>query len=178
MYRIGGVELKRVERLFGDGRMFRYREKGECDRFEAAWGKRLGVKYVRMTTSGTSALYAALVGMKVGPGDEVIVPACTYMATALAVLAAGAIPIVADVDTSITLSAKDLERRITPATRAVIPVHMWGLPCDYARGAETQAPGSGGRVPGGRWGIRGEAPGIDRPRGGLQLQLLQEYVER
>ncbi|MDP6776385.1 MAG: DegT/DnrJ/EryC1/StrS family aminotransferase [Candidatus Latescibacteria bacterium] len=130
MYRIGGVELKRIERLFDGGKMFRYREKGECDRFEAAWGKHLGVKYVRMTTSGTSALYAALVGMKIGPGDAVIVPACTYMATALAVLAAGAIPIVADVDESITLCAKDLERRITPATRAVIPVHMWGLSCN------------------------------------------------
>ncbi|HCR17737.1 MAG TPA: DegT/DnrJ/EryC1/StrS aminotransferase, partial [Candidatus Latescibacteria bacterium] len=52
-----------------------------------------------------AAIYCALVGLSVGPGDEVLVPSCTYMATALAVLAAGAIPIVADVDESITLSA-------------------------------------------------------------------------
>ncbi len=130
MYRIGNAELKRIERLFESKQVFRYREGGECARFEADWGKRLGVKYVQMTTSGTTALYCALVGLKVGPGDEVIAPACTYMATALAVLAAGAIPIVADVDESITLSAEDVERRITPATKAVIPVHMWGLPCN------------------------------------------------
>ena len=52
------------------------------------------------------------------------------MATALAVVGAGAIPVIADVDESLTLSAKDLERRITPHTRAVVPVHMVGLPCD------------------------------------------------
>lgn len=130
MYRIGGPELKRVESLFKDGGIFRYGHAGECDRFERDWAARVGVKYARMVTSGTSALYCALVGLKVGPGDEVIVPACTYMATALAVLAAGAIPVVADVDESITLSAEDVERRISPATKAVIPVHMWGLPCN------------------------------------------------
>lgn len=130
MYRIGDVELKRIERLFEGGKIFRYGMGGECDTFEKDWGKHLGTKYVRMTTSGTSALYAALVGLNVGPGDQVIVPSCTYMATALAVLAAGAIPIVADVDESITLSAEDVERRITRWTKAVIPVHMWGLPCN------------------------------------------------
>ena len=82
-----------------------------------------------MTNSGTSALYTGLVGLGIGPGDQVIVPAYTYMATALAVLAAGAIPVVADVDESLTLSPADVERRITRHTRAVIPVHMAGLPC-------------------------------------------------
>ena len=130
MYRIGNAELKRIERLFKSKEIFRYGRAGECAKFEAAWGKRVGVKYVRMTTTGTAALYSALVGLKVGPGDEVIVPACTYMATALAVLATGAIPIVADVDESVTLSAEDLERRISPWTKAVIPVHMWGLSCN------------------------------------------------
>ncbi len=130
MYRIGDLELRRVERLFKDGGLFRYGRTGECERFEARWAKHLGVKYAMMTTSGTSALYCALVGLKVGPGDEVIVPACTYMATALAVLAAGAIPVVADVDESITLCADDVERRLSPHTKAIIPVHMWGLPCN------------------------------------------------
>lgn len=130
MYRIGDIELKRIESLFKSGEIFRYGKAGECQKFEEDWGKRLGVKYVRMTTSGTAAMYAALVGLKLGPGDEVIVPACTYMATALAVLATGAIPIVADVDESITMSAADVEQRLSKATKAVIPVHMWGLPCD------------------------------------------------
>ena len=130
MYRIGQPEAKRVERLLDDGGIFRYGQAGECDQFEADWGKRLGGAHVRMTTSGTASLYCALVGMKVGPGDSVIVPACTYMATALAVLAAGAIPVVADVDESMTLSPEDFERKIASHTAAVIPVHMWGLPCN------------------------------------------------
>lgn len=62
-----------------------------------------------------------------------IVPAYTYMATALAVLSAGAIPVVADVDESLTLSPRDLERRITEHTRAVVPVHMVGLPCNMKK---------------------------------------------
>lgn len=69
-------------------------------------------------------------GLGIGPGDEVIVPAFTFMATALAALAVGAIPIVAEIDESLTLDPQDLERRITPRTKAVIPVHMCGLPCD------------------------------------------------
>jgi dTDP-4-amino-4,6-dideoxygalactose transaminase len=130
MYRIGKRELRRIEGLFRSKKIFRYGQAGECDLFEATWGRRLGVEHVRMTTSGTSALYSALIGMGVGPGDEVIVPACTYMATALAVLSTGAIPSVADVDESITLSVQDVERRLTPYTKAIIPVHMWGLACD------------------------------------------------
>ena len=130
MYRIGETESKRVEKLLMSGEIFRYGKAGECDQFEVDWGKRLDVGHVRMTTSGTAALYCALIGLKVGPGDSVIVPSCTYMATALAVVAAGAIPIVADVDESITLSAEDVEGRIQPHTKAIIPVHMWGLPCD------------------------------------------------
>jgi len=130
MYRIGKRELRRIEGLFRSKQIFRYGQATECETFETAWGRRLGVEHVRMTTSGTSALYAALVGMGVGPGDEVIVPACTYMATALAVLSTGAIPTVADVDESITLSTQDVERRLTPFTKAIIPVHMWGLACD------------------------------------------------
>ena len=130
MYRIGKLELDRIEKLFASGEIFRYGRAGECETFEASWGRRLGVEHVRMTTSGTASLYAALVGLGCGPGDEVILPACTYMATALAVLATGALPVVADVDESITLSAKDVERRISPYTKVVIPVHMWGLACD------------------------------------------------
>lgn len=130
MYRIGKLELDRIERLFSSKQIFRYGRAGECETFEEAWGKRLGVDHVRMTTSGTASLYAALVGLGCGPGDEVIVPSCTYMATALAVLATGALPVVADVDESVTLSVKDVERRMSPYTKVIVPVHMWGLACD------------------------------------------------
>ena len=124
MYRIGQAETKQLQRLFESGAIFRYGSNGECDRFERNWARYVGVEHCRMTRSGTSALYAALVGLGVGPGDQVIVPAYTYMATALAVLGAGAIPVIADVDTSLTLCPKDLKRRITKHTKAIIPVHM------------------------------------------------------
>jgi dTDP-4-amino-4,6-dideoxygalactose transaminase len=130
MYRMGDAEVERVRSLVNSGKMFRYGMGGECDSFERDWGRYLGVDKVRMTNSGTTALYAALVGMGIGPGDQVIVPAYTYMATALAVLAAGAIPVIADVDQSLTLSAADCQRRITPYTKAILPVHMVGLPCN------------------------------------------------
>ena len=86
MYRIGQAEIKQLQRLFDSGAIFRYGSGGECDRFERNWARYVGVEHCRMTRSGTSALYAALVGLDVGPGDQVIVPAYTYMATALAVL--------------------------------------------------------------------------------------------
>ena len=133
MYRMGEPEVKRIRQLINSGKMFRYGLGGECDRFEAGWAKYLGSNHMRMCNSGTTALYAALVGLGVGPGDQVIVPAYTYMATALAVVAAGAIPVVADVDDSLTLSAADVERRITPYTRAIIPVHMVGLPSNMEK---------------------------------------------
>ncbi|MDE0989676.1 MAG: aminotransferase class I/II-fold pyridoxal phosphate-dependent enzyme [Pseudomonadales bacterium] len=132
MYRIGDAEIRRIQRLIESGRMFRYGSGGECAKFEADFSAHVGVKYTRMASSGTAALHTALVGLGIGPGDQVIVPAYTYVAVALAVLAAGAIPVIADVDESLTLSAKDLERRLTKHTRAVIPVHMVGLPCDMA----------------------------------------------
>jgi dTDP-4-amino-4,6-dideoxygalactose transaminase len=130
MYRMGKAEVRRVRKVIQSGRMFRYFEGGECARFERDWSAHVGVKHTRLTTSGTTALYAALVGLGIGPGCQVIVPSYTYMATALAVLAAGAIPVVADVDESLTLSPEDFERRITRYTKAVIPVHMVGLPSD------------------------------------------------
>ena len=133
MYRIGEPEIKRLRLLFESGKIFRYGMGGECDRFERSWAKHVGSEHCRMTRSGTAALYTALVGLGVGPGDQVIVPAYTYMATALAVLSAGAIPVVADVDESLTLSPKDLKRKITKHTRAVIPVHMVGLPCNMKK---------------------------------------------
>ncbi|MDB4698967.1 DegT/DnrJ/EryC1/StrS family aminotransferase, partial [Candidatus Latescibacteria bacterium] len=121
MYRIGEAEVKRIQKLFDSGKIFRYGSGEECEMFEKNWGRYVGADYCRMARSGTSALYTALVGLGVGPGDQVIVPAYTYMATALAVLAAGAIPVIADIDKSLTLCPRDLEQKITKHTRAIIP---------------------------------------------------------
>jgi dTDP-4-amino-4,6-dideoxygalactose transaminase len=71
-----------------------------------------------------------MIGLGIGPGDEVLVPAHTYMASATSVLAAGAIPVIVDVNESITIDPAAIEAAIGPRTRAVIAVHMWGTTCD------------------------------------------------
>ena len=110
MYRMDQKEVDRISRIVSmweslqSKRMiFRYGKGGECRRFEERYAKKLGVKYCTMTASGTYSIAAALIGLEIGPGDEVLVPACTYMATALGVLAAGAIPVIVDIDESITM---------------------------------------------------------------------------
>ncbi len=130
MYRVGQKEIDAVAQVIHSGKLFRYTEGGACETFEKRYGQYLDVRYVRQASSGTAALTAALVGLEIGPGDEVLVPACTYMATAIAVLAAGAIPVLVDVDASITMDPVAMDAAVGPRTRAVIPVHMWGLPCD------------------------------------------------
>lgn len=95
---------------------------------EKAFAKHKGTKHAIAVTSGTAALICALNGIGVGPGDEVIVPAYTWIATAAAVLTTGAVPIVAEVDDTLLLDPNDLEAKITPHTKAVIPVHMRGTP--------------------------------------------------
>ena len=130
MYRIGQKEVDAVAEAVLSGRMFRYQDASQCDRFEGRYSRYLGVEHCMMSSSGTTALTAALVGVGIGPGDEVLVPSCTYIATAIAVVAAGAIPVVVDIDESITISPEAVARAIGPRTRGVMPVHMWGLPSD------------------------------------------------
>ena len=132
MYRIGQEEIDRVAGVIKSKKMFRYmgEDEGECNLFEKRYAGKLDVKHCVMTASGTNSLTAALIGAGIGPGDEVIVPACTYMATPISVLAVGAIPVIIDVDESIGMSPEALKELIGPRTRAAIPVHMWGLACD------------------------------------------------
>ena len=130
MLKVGQPEIDAVSALIRSGKLFRYHTQSQCARFEKRYAKFLGVKHAHMTSSGTTALTAALAGLAIGPGDEVIVPAHTYMATAVSVLAVGAIPVIVDVDESLTISPAAIDDAVGPRTRAVIPVHMWGLPCD------------------------------------------------
>lgn len=81
---------------------------------------------------GTGALICALVGLGIGTGDEVIVPAYTYIATAAACLSVGAIPIICEVDESLTMDPEDLAKKVSEHTRAIIPVHMRGTVADMA----------------------------------------------
>jgi dTDP-4-amino-4,6-dideoxygalactose transaminase len=130
MYVVGEEEIEALARVIRSGALFRYGVGGECDRFEQRYAEWLGTRHVALTVSGTFALTASLIALGIGPGDEVLVPAHTYMATATAVLAAGAIPVIVDVDESITIDPDAVEDAIGPRTKAVIPVHMWGAACN------------------------------------------------
>ena len=96
---------------------------------EQAFSTHMGSTHALAVTSGTAALMTALAGLGIGPGMEVIVPAFTWIATASAVVASGAVPVIAEVDESLTLDPEDVQAKITPYTRAIIPVHMRGAPC-------------------------------------------------
>lgn len=98
--------------------------------FETAFKEVFGCRHALGVNSGTSALIAAMVACGVGPGTEVIVPAYTFFATTSAVVVAKGIPVIAEVDDTLTLDPADVERKITPQTVAIAPVHMAGMSCD------------------------------------------------
>ncbi|HKQ35270.1 MAG TPA: DegT/DnrJ/EryC1/StrS family aminotransferase [Nitrospiraceae bacterium] len=99
--------------------------------FEKAFAVRHSVKHAIAVTSATTGLHLALAALDIGPGDEVIVPAFTWVATANVVVYCGATPVFADVDrVTFNIDPQDLARRVTPRTKAVIPVHLFGLCAD------------------------------------------------
>lgn len=104
----------------------------KVDKFEREAAKLLGAKHVYAVSSGTGALHSAYVAAGVGPGDEVIVPGYTFMATASAVVQAHGIPVFCEIDDSMTIDPADVERKITKRTKAVTPVHMAGMVCNMA----------------------------------------------
>lgn len=98
---------------------------------EDSWAAYVGVAHCIALNSGTAALHAAVAAVGVGPGDEVIVPALSFLASASCVLHHQAIPVFADIDpVTFTLDPAELERVVTPRTKAIIVVHLHGLPAD------------------------------------------------
>ena len=88
-----------------------------------------GVKHaLALSGGGSSGLWLSLVGLGIGPGDEVIVPGFTFVATMSAVVYARAVPVLAEIDDTFNLDPADVEAKITPRTRAIIAVHMLGQP--------------------------------------------------
>ncbi len=129
MYRIGQEEKDAVARVIDSGKLFKINDGNqEVLNFEKEMQEKFGVNKALYMTSGKAALISALIGMGIGPGDEVIVPAYTYIATAIAVVAAGAIPVIAEIDETLTLDVADVEKKISPRTKAIIPVHIQGFP--------------------------------------------------
>jgi dTDP-4-amino-4,6-dideoxygalactose transaminase len=103
------------------------------ERFEQEFSEFCGASHAVGVNSGTTALQMALLAYGIGPGDEVIVPAMTFIATAAAVEATGATPVLADIEHGRwTLSPEDVEKKITPRTKAIIPVHLYGRMADVS----------------------------------------------
>ena len=136
---LGGEELGREEkrRVLGvleRKRIFRYLpaglESSEVSKLESEYKQFLGMDYALAVNSGTSALICALIAAGVGPGDEVIVPAYTWIATAAAVAILNAVPVLAEIDASLTADPRDLAHKITERTKAIIVVHMRGIAAD------------------------------------------------
>src|SRR5688572_8143154 len=110
----------------------------EVVKFEEAFAKYVGTSYAIGVASGLDALRLSLMALGIGPGDEVILPANTFIATALAVSCVGARPVLIDCDRlTYSLDVSQIEASITPRTKAIIPVHLAGQPADMAPIQET-----------------------------------------
>jgi dTDP-4-amino-4,6-dideoxygalactose transaminase len=100
------------------------------EEFEKSFAKYIGVKHAIGVSNGTTALHLAMLALNIGPDDEVVVPANTFIATAWGVSHAGATPIFVDCDETWNIDVTKIESAITSKTKAIIGVHLYGQPCD------------------------------------------------
>ena len=128
----GDEERKEVNDVLNTGILMRYGFDGmrqghwKAKELEKAITETFGVRHAQLTSSGTTALSTAMAVMGVGHGDEVIMPTFTFVASFEAIIAAGAIPVLVDIDETLCLDPKAVEAAITPRTKMVMPVHMCG----------------------------------------------------
>jgi len=102
----------------------------EVKKFENEFANKVGVKYAVSCTSGTTALHLALAALGIKEGDEVIVPTFTMIATISAILYCGATPVLVDADEYLNMDVKQIEKKITNKTKCILPVHIYGYPCE------------------------------------------------
>ena len=132
----GAEERKQVNEVLETGVLMRYGFDGmrnnhwKAKEFETAFAKRMGTEYCQLVSSGTAALTVALASAGIGAGDEVIMPTFTFVASFESILALGAVPILVDIDDTLTLDPKAVEAAITSKTKCVMPVHMCGSMAD------------------------------------------------
>lgn len=201
---IGNEELAEIQDIFSNGGiLFRHgfdALRNNCykvNEFEQAFAAAIGVNHALAVSSGTAALRIALAALNIGEGDEVITQSFTFVATVEAIIEARAVPICADIDTTLNMDPLDLERRITPRTKAVVVVHMLGTPARVPEIAaicrdrnllliEDTAWGCGGALQGkplGTWGDVGTfsfdfAKTITTGEGGMLVFRNQEIFKR
>jgi 8-amino-3,8-dideoxy-alpha-D-manno-octulosonate transaminase len=132
----GAEERKEVNDVLETGILMRYGFDGprkgiwKSKELEEAICKTFGSKYAQLVSSGTAALTTALSALGVGAGDEVIMPSFTFVASFEAVLSVGAIPVLVDIDESLTLNPDAARKAVTPRTKCIMPVHMCGSMAD------------------------------------------------
>ena len=135
-YVIGEEEKKELMDVINSGNLFRYGTPGvdgfqaKVATFEKEMAERFGMKYCVATTAGTNALLCCLAALGIGAGDEVIVPGYTFIASISTIALMDATPVLAEIDESLTIDPTRIEQLITPRTKAIVPVHMLGNPCD------------------------------------------------
>ena len=133
---IGEEEKKEVLEVLEKGYLSRYGSeddpmfKHKVATFEKEFAKYIGVGHCVALSSGTGALLTCLSALGIGPGDEVIIPGYTFIASISSIIYARAIPVFAEIDNSLTIDPSDIEKKITEKTKAIMPVHMLGNPCD------------------------------------------------
>jgi 8-amino-3,8-dideoxy-alpha-D-manno-octulosonate transaminase len=132
----GAEERKEVNDVLETGILMRYGFDGarkgiwKAKEMEVAICETFGCKYAQLVSSGTSALSTAMSALGIGYGDEIILPAFTFVASFEAVISVGAVPVLVDVDDTLTLNPEAVRRAITPKTKCVMPVHMCGSMAD------------------------------------------------
>ncbi|QQX76444.1 MULTISPECIES: DegT/DnrJ/EryC1/StrS family aminotransferase [Aequorivita] len=128
----GAEERKQVNDVLETGVLMRYGFEGmrnnhwKAKEFETTFAKRMNADYCQLVSSGTAALTVALASAGIGAGDEVIMPTFTFVASFESILALGAVPVLVDIDDTLTLNPEAVEVAITPKTKCVMPVHMCG----------------------------------------------------
>ena len=131
---VGDLEKKEVMEVLDNKYLFRYYGpegvESKVRRFENEFKAKMGAKYCLATSSCTGALISALTACGIGPGDEVIVTGYTFFASCAAIVAVKAIPVIAEVDETLTIDPEDILKKITPATKGLVIVHMRGVPCE------------------------------------------------
>jgi dTDP-4-amino-4,6-dideoxygalactose transaminase len=131
---VGEEEIKEVMDVLRSGYLYRYqvaedpRFQGKVLQLEREIARQSQVRHAVAVNSGTSALLVALVGLGIGPGDEVIVPGFTFVASISSIVYAGAVPVLAEIDRTLNLDPEDVRDKVTPRTKAIMAVHMMGNP--------------------------------------------------